>query len=148
MTDGEIKRYFERVSGFMIGSLILWIVIIIYQLFVGIISIFWGYGVATLLLMVYNLIGCIRYIKTIHVIRECETKAQAAAAVNYFERQIPFCWIFLFINLIFGGVLGFAGNLYDLILAYRVKKKKDEILGAPVAPGWDEAYREIDDGEN
>ena len=35
----------------------------------------------------------------------------------------------MFINLIFGGVLGFAGNLYDLILAYQVKKKKSELLG-------------------
>ena len=144
MTEGEIKKYFGTVSGFMIGSFILWLVIIVYQLIVGIFLIFWGYGIGTLLLMVYNLIGCIRYAKNISIIRNISTKSEAAAAVEYFEKQIPLCWIFLFVNLIFGGVLGFAGNLYDLILAYSVKKKKDQILGEPVAPGWDAAYREIE----
>ena len=144
MTDGEIKKYFNVVGGFMIGSFALWLCIVVYQLFVGVFLIFWGYGVGTLLLMVYNLIGCIRYAKNIGIIKNTSNKAQAAASVEYFEKQIPLCWIFLFINLIFGGVLGFVGNLYDLILAYQVKKKKEELLGEPVAPGWDAAYREVE----
>ena len=144
MTDGEIKKYFNVVGGFMIGSFVLWLCIVVYQLFVGVFLIFWGYGVGTLLLMIYNLIGCIRYAKNIGIIKNTSNKAQAAASVEYFEKQIPLCWIFLFINLIFGGVLGFVGNLYDLILAYQVKKKKGELLGEPVAPGWDAAYREVE----
>ncbi|MCR4814532.1 MAG: hypothetical protein K5879_06885 [Lachnospiraceae bacterium] len=129
MTDGEISSYMKKVSGFMVGSFILWIIIVCYQLIAGIFTMFWGYGIGTLLLMVYNLIGCIRYAKQISVIRNCSTKDEAAWVVRYFENSIPICWVFLFVNLIFGGVLGFAGNLYDLILAYRVKKKKDELLG-------------------
>ncbi len=129
MTEREINDYFRKVAGFMVGSFVLWICIIIYQCIAGIITIFWGYGVATLLLMVYNLIGCIRYFKNIRIIRECHTQEQAESVCKYFENQIPICWLFMFINLIFGGVLGFAGNLYDLILAYQVKKKKGELIG-------------------
>ena len=129
MTESEISKYMKTISGFMIGSMVLWGVIIIYQLIAGIFTVFWGYGIATLLLMIYNLIGCIRYAKNISIISNCRTKEEAAAVVKYFENSIPVCWVFMFINLIFGGVLGFAGNLYDLILAYQVKKKKSELLG-------------------
>ena len=129
MTDGEISKYMKTISGFMIGSFALWCLIILYQLIAGIFTIFWGYGVGTLLLMVYNLIGVIRYARTIDVIRKCHTVEEAETVVKYFENSIPVCWVFMFVNLIFGGVLGFVGNLYDLILAYQVKKKKAELLG-------------------
>ena len=129
MTDREINEYMNKIAGFMLGSFILWICIIVYQLLVGVCTLIWGYGAATLLLMVYNLIGCIRYYKNIKIIRECHTQEQAKNICEYFENQIPICWFFMFVNLIFGGVLGFVGNLYDLILAYQVKKKKGELIG-------------------
>ena len=128
MSDNERNKYMNKIAGFMVGSVILWCCIILYQLIAGIFTIFWGYGVATLCLMIYNLIGCIRYIKNIKVIKNARTVPEVEACIYYFENQIPVCWLFMFINLIFGGVLGFAGNLYDLLLCYSVRKNKDRLL--------------------
>ena len=143
MTDKEINQYMNKVAGFMVVSVVIWVILIIYQLVAGIFTIWWGYGVGTLLLMIYNIVNVIRYIKNLEVIRKCNSVDEAAAVVHYFENQIPICWIFMFINLIFGGVLGFIGCLYDLLLAYRVKKMKYELLCGNNAPNGGE-FREID----
>ena len=142
MTEKEISAYMHKVAGFMIGSVVIWCAIILWQLFAGVITIFWGYGVWTLLLMGYNIFAMIRYMRNIDRIKKVHTKEGAEAVLNYFENSIPVCWLFMFINLIFGGVLGFVGNLYDLILAYNVRKKKYEILAGNDAPYGGE-YREI-----
>ena len=142
MTEREMCDYMKKVAGFMVGSVVIWCILIVYQLIAGIITIFWGYGVGTLLIMVYNIVTVIRYIMNIKVIRSCSNRDEAAACVRYFENQIPICWLFLFLNLIFGGVLGFIGCLYDLILAYQVKKKKYEILCGNEVPNGGE-FREL-----
>ena len=128
MNEIEIKQFMNKIANLMYISFILWIFIVIMQFFIGISTLFFGYGVATLILMVYNLIGCIRYFKNIRIIKNYSTKYEALLAVKYFENQIPICWVFMFINLFLGGFIGFVGNLYDLIIAYYVKSKKGELL--------------------
>ena len=128
MSELEIKQFANKVAGLMYVSLAIWICIIIYQLIVGLLTLLIGYGFGTLAIMVYNLIGCIRYFKSISIIKTYSTKQDAAYLVSYFERSIPMCWIFMFVNLLFGGFFGFIGNLYDLILSYYVKSKKGELL--------------------
>ena len=128
MTESEIREYISKLTAKMYVSFVLWIVIVVIQFFVGICTaVFYGYGVATLCLMVYNLIGCIRYYRNIQIIKKCHTVSQLQSIVAYFENSIPVCWVFMFLNLVLGGVIGFVGNLYDLLLAYSVRKIKDKL---------------------
>lgn len=128
MSEFEIRQFMKKLSTFMYISFALWILIVVVQFFVGIFTLIMGYGIATLLLMVYNLIGCIRYFKSIQIIKNYSTKEEASYCVNYFVKGIPMCWIFMFLNLFLGGVIGFFGNLYDLILSYYVKSKAGDLL--------------------
>ena len=128
MEDVQIIKFMKKISTLMYISFALWIVIVIMQLVIGLVTIPFGYGVGTLILMVYNLIGCIRYFKNIQIIKNYSTPGEALYCVKYFEGTIVMCWIFMFLNLILGGFIGFVGNLYDLILAYYVKSKKKEFL--------------------
>lgn len=128
MNEREIKEFMKKLGTLMYISFALWIVIVVMQFFIGIVTVFFGYGIGTLILMVYNLVGCIRYYKNINIIKNYSTKQEAAYCVSYFERSIPMCWIFMFVNLFLGGFIGFVGNLYDLIVAYYVKSKKGELL--------------------
>lgn len=128
MNENQIAEFMRKLSKLMTVSFVIWIVICVYQLILGLCSAVVGYGFATLGIMVWNLIGCIRYYKVIQIIKNYRTKEEAADAVAYFENSLVACWIFMFINLIFGGCLGFVGNLYDLILSYYVKGQKAELL--------------------
>lgn len=128
MNEREIQAFMKKLSTLMYISFAIWIVIVIMQFFIGIITVFFGYGIGTLILMVYNLVGCIRYFKNIEIIKNYSTKVEAGYCVTYFEKSIPMCWIFMFVNLVLGGFIGFVGNLYDLIIAYYVKGKKGELL--------------------
>ena len=135
MTEREISEFMNKLSKLMIVSFVIWMVIIAYQLILGIISLMVGYGFFTLVLMGWNIVGCIRYFKNINIIKSYRTKADAANCIAYFNAQIVPCWIFMFVNLIFGGCLGFVGNLYDLIIAYYVKSKEGELL-MPVSDNY------------
>ena len=140
MSEFEIRQFMKKLSTFMYVSFALWILIVVMQFFIGIFTALIGYGVGTLILMVYNLIGCIRYYKNINIIKNYSTKQEAGYCVTYFEKSIPMCWIFMFLNLILGGVIGFIGNLYDLILAYYVKSKKGELLMPNSQPIIEDVY--------
>ena len=140
MSEFEIRQFMKKLSTFMYVSFALWILIVVMQFFIGIFTALIGYGVGTLILMVYNLIGCIRYYKNINIIKNYSTKQEAGYCVTYFEKSIPMCWIFMFLNLILGGVIGFIGNLYDLILAYYVKSKKGELLMPTSQPIIEDVY--------
>ena len=128
MNEVEIRKFMKKITTLMYVSFALWILIVVLQLVIGIFTLAVGYGIATLFLMVYNLIGCIRYVKIINTFKQFSTKPEAAAAVSYFEHSIGPCWVFMFVNLLLGGVIGFIGNLYDLLLAYYVKSKKMDLL--------------------
>ena len=128
MTDLEIKQFMKKLNTFMTVSFVIWILIIVYQAILGLLTFIVGYGITTWCCMVWNIIGCVKYYKTMNVFKNVSTKEEAAYVIQYFESSITSCWIFMFVNLIFGGFLGFIGNLYDLILSYYVKGKKGEIL--------------------
>lgn len=129
MSDYDVKKKVNKIVGLMYVSYVIWILIIIYQFFAGIILIaLGGYGIATLICMGYNIFGCARYIRTIKYFKEFSTQDELIYLVNYFEKGITSCWIFMFINLVFGGFIGFVGNLYDLILAYWVKNRVGTLL--------------------
>ena len=135
MNENEIAKFMRKITRLMYVSFGLWIFIVVIQFVIGLVTLAVGYGFATLCLMVYNLIGCIRYMKVINSFRHFSTKPEAAAAVSYFENSIGWCWVFMFVNLVLGGIIGFVGNLYDLILAYYVKSKKAELLMPSGVPG-------------
>ena len=143
MTESDIRKYCKKIASRMTVSVIIWFIIITYQLIVGIFTLWYGYGLATLLLMIYNIIGCIKYIKNINAIKKMHTKMELKEFVSYFENLIPICWTFLFINLVLGGILGALGNLSDLLIAYKVKKDKDMLLNTNAAPNVEENYREL-----
>ncbi|MBO4702772.1 MAG: hypothetical protein J5625_08970 [Lachnospiraceae bacterium] len=135
MNEIEIAKFMRKITRLMYVSFGLWIFIVVIQFVIGLATLAVGYGFATLCLMIYNLIGCIRYMKVINSFRHFSTKPEAAAAVSYFENSIGWCWVFMFVNLVLGGIIGFVGNLYDLILAYYVKSKKAELLMPSGVPG-------------
>lgn len=128
MTESQIKEYVNKLVVWMYISFALWICIVVIQLVIGLVTLVFGYGVTTLLLMGYNLFGCIRYFKNIQIIKHYHTKQDAVNLVNYFEKSITPCWIFMFLNLVLGGFIGFVGNLLDLLIAYSVKGKKGMLL--------------------
>lgn len=128
MNENQFRQFVKKTTTLMWISFGIWIWIVIQQFFIGILTLVFGYGIGTLILMVYNLVMCIRFAKNINIIKDYRTKQDAAYLVNYFEKSIPICWIFMFLNLLLGGFVGFFGNLYDLIIAYYVKGKKKELL--------------------
>ncbi|MCR4697512.1 MAG: hypothetical protein K5654_09405 [Lachnospiraceae bacterium] len=128
MSEYDVKKQISKIVGLMYVSFAIWIFIIIYQLIVGIVLIAIGYGVTTLICMVYNIVGCVRFLKTINYFKNFTTEDELRYVVNYYEKSITPCWIFMFVNLIFGGFIGFVGNLYDLILAYWVKNRVGTLL--------------------
>lgn len=129
MNEKEFKKYLNGVVGWMYFSMVVWFMIIIYQFFVGLITLVFGYGLGTLAIMGYNIFGVVRYIKNISIIKKY-TINEAPYLVKYFEGSITSCWIFMGINLVLGGFLGFIGNLIDLIIAYNVKSHRNELLKA------------------
>ena len=135
MNEIEIRKFMRKIANLMYVSFALWIVIVFLQLIIGLLTLAVGYGFVTIFFMIYNLIGCIRYMKVINSFRNFSTKPEAAAAVSYFENSIGWCWVFMFVNLVLGGIIGFVGNLYDLLLAYYVKSKKKDLLMPSGAPG-------------
>lgn len=128
MNDEEIKQFAKKISVFMYISCVLWIFVILLQLIIGLVTLIFGYGLATLGLMVYNIIVTVKYFKNIKFIKSVSNRNMASVMIDYFEDSIPVCWLFMFINLILGGFIGFVGNLYELILAYYVKSKKNDLL--------------------
>ena len=144
MPEYEIKKQINKIVGLMYVSFVIWIFIIIYQLILGIVLIAFGYGITTLLCMVYNIIGCVRYLKTINYFKNFSTEEDLWYIVHYYEKSITPCWIFMFVNLVFGGFLGFVGNLYDLILAYWVKNRVGAWL---MNYQGSSSYVEVDSGD-
>ena len=144
MPEYEIKKQINKITGLMYVSFVLWIFIIIYQLILGLFLIVVGYGITTLLCMGYNIFGCIRYFKTITYFKNCSTEEELRYIVAYFEKSITPCWIFMFVNLVFGGFIGFAGNLYDLILSYWVKNNVGAWLMNNTEPA---PYVEVNEGD-
>lgn len=135
MNEIEIRKFMRKIANLMYVSFALWIVIVFLQLIIGLLTLAVGYGFVTIFFMIYNLIGCIRFYKLIDSFKHYSTKPEAAAVVSYFEHSISLCWLFMFLNLILGGVVGFFGNFYDLLLAYYVKSKKKDLLMPSGAPG-------------
>ncbi len=127
MNDTKNVKFIEKITNLMIVSTVIWFLIIIFQFIVGLITLF-GYGLATLIVMGYNIFSVINYIKTINYFKNNANYIPIGDFIHYFENQIPVDWVFLFVNLILGGFLGFVGSLYDLILSYYVKGKKGELL--------------------
>ena len=128
MSDNEIRGFVSKVTNLMYVSFVLWFIVIGLQLIVGIITAVMGYGVITLIMMVHNIIANIRYYKNIQIIKNYSSKADMVYLVEYFENSIKPGWIFTILNLIFGGLIGVVGSIYDLILAYYVKGKKGILL--------------------
>lgn len=132
MNETQFKKYLNKVVAWMYISFIVWIGIILYQLIVGLITLVFGYGIGTLLLMVYNIVGVVRYFRNIQIIKKY-TLNEGPYLLKYFEGSITSCWIFMGLNLVLGGFFGFVGNLIDLLIAYNVKSHKDELV-KPVIP--------------
>lgn len=128
MGELEFKEYIKKLTVWMYVSFGVWIFIICIQFIIGTTTLLFGYGFTTLLLMIYNIVGSVKYFKNIQIISKFSTKEDARQLVKYFEKTITPCWIFMFLNLIFGGFIGFVGNLIDLIIAYNVRGNKGMLL--------------------
>lgn len=128
MSRENYIKFTQKITNLMTVSAVIWILIIIIQFFVGLITLIFGYGLATWAVMGYNIYSLAGYFKNISYFKNNAGNIQPEAFVRYFENDIPVCWLFMFINLFLGGFIGFVGNLYELILAYYVKSKKGELL--------------------
>lgn len=128
LNNSKTTKFIEKTTSLMTVSVVIWFLIIIYQFFIGLITLIFGYGFATLLVMGYNIFSVVRYIKTINFFRKNAGHIQITDFIDYFEKNIPVAWLFLFVNLLIGGFFGFIGCLYDLILSYYVKGKRGELL--------------------
>lgn len=127
MNNSKTTKFIEKTTSLMTVSTVIWFIIIIYQFFVGLVTLLFGYGLATLIVMGYNIVSVVKYIKTINYFKKNAGQISINDFIYYFENGIPVTWVFLFVNLFLGGFLGFVGCLYDLILSYYVKGKKGEL---------------------
>lgn len=128
MTQNDIASFSKKVAGLMYLSTILWVLVICFQFIIGLITLIFGYGIITLAIMIYNIIAVIRYTKNIKIIKKVNTLEGALNMIKYFEDSIWVCILFMIINAVLGGVVGFIGNFYDLMLALYVKSKKKDFM--------------------
>jgi hypothetical protein len=102
----------------------IWTVIGILQILIGLPLLLIGYGVVLIIIGIWNLYVSSTKRKMAQQIESCNHPQTGAAIVNAFDRSLAMTVIFIFINLIFGGVIGVIGNLYDLGTRSEVMRNK------------------------
>ncbi len=97
----------------------IWKTIGIFQIIIGTMLIIIGYGFLTIIIGIWNLVQAGRTRKNADYFQTDHSNI-----VNYYESQTVMLIVFAVLNLIFGGIFGVIGSIYDLsvrgyILAHR-----------------------------
>lgn len=114
----------RKVATMVTVSAVIWLVIAIYQIFVGLLLLVFGVGIAALGCGAWNIYACINNFKHANQVRNCSNSVRGRAIVNSYDTGLTSTIIFLFVNLFLGGGLGVIGAIYDLILRSYVLKNK------------------------
>lgn len=100
-------------------SATIWKTIGIFQIVIGIMLIIIGYGFLTIIMGIWNVVQAGKRRKNADYFQKDHSNI-----VNFYEAQTIMLIVFAVLNLIFGGIFGVIGSIYDLsvrgyILAHR-----------------------------
>lgn len=106
----------EKTAGTM------WLLLGIYQLIVGVFTLFLGYGIACTFLGIWNIVTA----------RKRKSFAQTLSqeplvTLNYYKNNLSSCILFFILNLALGGFLGCLGSLYDLMIRNYALQHESEL---------------------
>jgi len=114
--EGTSAQVLETVLGKMHTSYILWLVLGICQIVFG----FWL--ITPLIIGIWNIVQTNKMKQNIDFFRK-----YPEGIVNFFASQENMCVLQLIINLVFGGIVGVIGSIYDLTICSYVKKHRSAL---------------------
>ena len=98
----------------------LWTAIGIYQIFMGIILLIFGYGVLSLILGIWNIVQSSKARKN-----AAYFQSNPVGIVSFFEAGKSSTIIGVIVNLVFGALFGVIGSIYDLSIDNYVLSHRD-----------------------
>ena len=98
----------------------LWTAIGIYQIFMGIILLIFGYGVLSLILGIWNIVQSSKARKN-----AAYFQSNPVGIVSFFEAGKSSTIIGVIVNLVFGAIFGVIGSIYDLSIDNYVLSHRD-----------------------
>ena len=123
---GTNSTYNDRTAASVLTGLtaatVIWLIIGIVQIFIGLVTLLFGYGIGVLFCSVWNIVWSIKqfgYIK--------KMKNREMSIVSYADANFTTAVIFIFINLIFGGIIGVVASAADTIALANIRKHRDEL---------------------
>lgn len=125
-TDG-IYDYPSEVLETLISKLrtsaTIWTVVGIFQVIMGVFTLFFGYGLFSLALGVWNLVQSSKQKKNALYFR-----TNPVGIVPFFEGSKTMTIVFLVLNLVFGAFFGVIGSVYDLTIDQYVLTNRNAFL--------------------
>lgn len=100
----------------------IWLLIGIYQLIVGVFTLFLGYGIACVFLGIWNIIAARKRKSFAETLSE-----EPLSTLNYYKNNLSSCILFFVLNLALGGFLGCFGSLYDLMIRNYAMQHESEL---------------------
>ena len=98
----------------------IWTAIGIYQIFMGIILLIFGYGVLSLILGIWNIVQSSKARKN-----AAYFQSNPVGIVSFFEAGKSSTIIGVIVNLVFGAIFGVIGSIYDLSIDNYVLSHRD-----------------------
>lgn len=123
--SGPAKEAVQTVVKKMRTSATLWTVIGICQLISGLCTICFGYGVAPIILGIYNLVQSSRERKN-----AAKFEKEPVGIVSYFESRGMLVVVFLFLNFFAGAFFGVIGSIYDMTVRSKALSLRTQLLDA------------------
>ena len=114
------QKAFTTLAGKIRTSCTIWTVIGIYQIVIGVFLLFFGYGLLSLILGIWNLVQSSKNRKT-----AAAFLTNPVGIVDYYESSKSSTIIGIIINLVFGAVFGVFGSLYELSVDNYVLSHRD-----------------------
>ena len=102
-------------------SATIWKIIGIFQIVLGVMLIFLGYGFLTIIMGIWNIVQAGKRRKNADFFQKDHSNI-----VNHYEAQTVMLIVFAALNLIFGCIFGVIGSIYDLsVRGYILSHRKE-----------------------
>ena len=115
------KTAASAITGLTVATII-WLIIGIFQIFLGILTLVFGYGFGVLFCAGWNIVNSIRQFGHIGKMRRKEM-----SIVSYADNNYTLAVVFIFVNLIFGGLIGVVASVADVIALSYIRSHRNEL---------------------
>ncbi len=123
---GTNSTYNDKTAASALGGLtaatVIWLIIGIMQIFIGILTLVFGYGFGVLFCAGWNIVNSARQFGFIKKMKKHEM-----SIVSYADANFTIAVIFIFINLIFGGLIGVVASVADVIALNNIRSHRNEL---------------------